>query len=113
MSESDPIPPVPPKRRTRYAGKNPRRFAEKYKEFDPARFANVDTEERHRFAYVPFAVGPRHCIGEGLAMYEILVHLQRMARRFTFTRADDAPIELEAQVNLRPRSNLMMRVTTR
>ena len=81
--------------------------------FDPARFASVDTEERHRFAYVPFAVGPRHCIGEGLAMYEILVHLQRMARRFTFTRVDDAPIELEAQVNLRPRSNLMMRVTTR
>ena len=81
--------------------------------FDPERFAAADAVERHRFAYVPFAVGPRHCIGEGLAMFEILVHLQRMARRFTITRADDTPIELEAQVNLRPRSNLMMRVTTR
>jgi enediyne biosynthesis protein E7 len=81
--------------------------------FDPARFAGVDTEERHRFAYVPFAVGPRHCIGEGLAMYEMLVHLQRMAQQFTFARAESSPIELEAQVNLRPRSNLMMRVTPR
>jgi cytochrome P450 len=81
--------------------------------FDPERFAGGETDERHRFAYVPFAVGPRHCIGEGMAMYEILVHLQRMARRFTFTRAEESPIELEAQVNLRPRSNLLMRVTTR
>ncbi|MFO1466512.1 MAG: cytochrome P450 [Steroidobacteraceae bacterium] len=81
--------------------------------FDPQRFTGGETDERHRFAYIPFAVGPRHCIGEGMAMYEMLVHLQRMARQFHFVRADDAPIELEAQVNLRPRSNLMMRVTAR
>jgi len=31
--------PVPHKRRPRYAGKNPRRFEEKYKELDPARYA--------------------------------------------------------------------------
>ena len=31
--------PVRPKRRVRYAGKNPRRFEEKYKERDPARYA--------------------------------------------------------------------------
>ncbi|MSU51502.1 MAG: 16S rRNA (cytosine(1402)-N(4))-methyltransferase RsmH [Opitutus sp.] len=31
--------PVPHVRRPRYAGKNPRRFADKYKELDPARYA--------------------------------------------------------------------------
>lgn len=31
--------PIRPKRRVRYAGKNPRRFDEKYKERDPARYA--------------------------------------------------------------------------
>jgi len=31
--------PAPHKRRPRYAGKNPRRFEEKYKELDPARYA--------------------------------------------------------------------------
>jgi enediyne biosynthesis protein E7 len=82
-------------------------------EFRPQRFAGVDAEERHRFSYIPFAVGPRHCIGEGLAMFEMLVHVQRMSRRFHLTRADNGPIELEAQINLRPRSNLMMTVTTR
>jgi cytochrome P450 len=81
--------------------------------FRPERFADADADERHKFAYIPFAVGPRHCIGENIAMFEMLVHLRTMARRFRLTRATNEPIELEAQINLRPRSNLMMTVTTR
>jgi cytochrome P450 len=82
-------------------------------EFRPERFAGADAEERHRFAYIPFAVGPRHCIGENLAMFEMLVHVSAMSRRFRLRRADDGPIELEAQINLRPRSNLLMMVEER
>jgi len=81
--------------------------------FRPERFAGGDTEERHRFSYIPFAVGPRHCIGEGLAMFEMLAHVQCMSQRFRLTRAGDEPVQLEAQINLRPRSNLLMTVTTR
>jgi cytochrome P450 len=82
-------------------------------EFRPERFAGADAAERHRFSYIPFAVGPRHCIGENIAMFEMLVHVHAMSRRFRLTRAGDEPIELEAQINLRPRSNLMMRVEAR
>ena len=82
-------------------------------EFKPERFAGIDAAERHRFSYIPFAVGPRHCIGEGMAMFEMLVHVHRMSQRFRLTRASEDPIELEAQINLRPRSNLMMMVTLR
>jgi cytochrome P450 len=82
-------------------------------EFRPERFAGADAEERHRFAYIPFAVGPRHCIGENIAMFEMLVHVHAMSRRFKLTRAGNEPIELEAQINLRPRSNLMMMVEAR
>ncbi|MDB6084792.1 MAG: Unspecific monooxygenase [Gammaproteobacteria bacterium] len=82
-------------------------------EFRPERFAGADSEERHKFAYIPFAVGPRHCIGENLAMFEMLVHVQTMSRRFRLTRADSQPIELEAQINLRPRSPLLMTVEIR
>ena len=81
--------------------------------FKPERFAGIDAEERHKFSYIPFAVGPRHCIGENIAMFEMLVHISAMSRRFRLTRADDEPIELEAQINLRPRSNLMMTVAIR
>ena len=82
-------------------------------EFQPARFAGIDAKERHRFAYIPFSVGPRHCIGENMAMFEMLVHVNRMARRFRLRLSNDDPIELEAQINLRPRSNLLMTVQNR
>jgi cytochrome P450 len=81
--------------------------------FRPERFAGPDADERHKFAYIPFAVGPRHCIGENIAMFEMLVHMRTMARRFRLERATDEPIEFEAQINLRPRSNLMMTVAIR
>ena len=82
-------------------------------EFRPERFAGADAEERHKFAYIPFSVGPRHCIGENLALFEMLGHVSMMSRRFRMTRVGDEPIELEAQINLRPRSNLMMTVEKR
>ena len=81
--------------------------------FQPERFAGVDAAERHKFAYIPFAVGPRHCIGENIAMFEMLVHMHAMTRRFRLKRATDEPIVFEAQINLRPRSNLMMTVENR
>jgi cytochrome P450 len=81
--------------------------------FQPERFAAADAAERHKFAYIPFAVGPRHCIGENIAMFEMLVHMHAMTRRFRLKRATDEPIVFEAQINLRPRSNLMMTVENR
>jgi 16S rRNA (cytosine1402-N4)-methyltransferase len=41
MPETDPVPPspAPHKRRKRYSGKNPRKFADKYKEHNPERYA--------------------------------------------------------------------------
>jgi len=81
--------------------------------FRPERFAAGDAEARDKFAYIPFSVGPRHCIGENFAMFEMLVHLRTMMRRFRLTRVGDEPIELEAQINLRPRTPLMMMVENR
>jgi hypothetical protein len=46
-------------------------------------------------------------------MFEMLVHLQTMSRRFRLARVRDEPIEIEAQINLRPRSNLLMTVEAR
>ena len=88
-------------------------FWHEAEEFKPERFADADANERHKFAYIPFAVGPRHCIGENMAMFEMLAHMRAMTRRFRLRRATHEPIEFEAQINLRPRSNLMMTVQKR
>jgi cytochrome P450 len=81
--------------------------------FLPERFAPEHEAERPRFAYMPFAAGPRHCIGESLALYEMLMHLYKVARRYRLTFVADRPVELEAQINLRTRHPLYMRLERR
>ena len=81
--------------------------------FSPERFAPGHEAERPRFAYMPFAAGPRHCIGETFALYEMLMHLYKVARRYRLTWVPDKPLELEAQINLRTRFPLHMRLERR
>jgi cytochrome P450 len=81
--------------------------------FRPERFDAEHEAERPRFAYMPFAAGPRHCIGETLALYEMLMHLYKVARRYRLTYVADRPIELEAQINLRTRHPLFMKLERR
>lgn len=76
--------------------------------FDPGRFNAEADAERHRFAYIPFGVGPRHCIGEGLAMQELLTHLAVMSSRFRLRPAYSGIPEIEAKINYRLRSALPM-----
>ncbi len=81
--------------------------------FMPERFAGEHEAERPRFAYMPFAAGPRHCIGEAFALYEMLMHVQRAARAFRLVYEPREPFALEAQINLRPRHPLSMRLERR
>jgi len=81
--------------------------------FRPERFDAAHEAERPRFAYMPFAAGPRHCIGETQALYEMYMHLYKVARRYRLTYVPDRPLELEAQINLRTRHPLMMKLERR
>lgn len=80
--------------------------------FDPGRFNEAADAARNRFAYIPFGVGPRHCIGEALAMFEIATHLSYLSRRFRLTPLAGAAL-IEARINYRLRSDLMMRIEAR
>jgi cytochrome P450 len=82
-------------------------------QFRPERFAPEHEAERPRFAYMPFAAGPRHCIGETFALYEMLMHVQRVARRLRLVQVPGPPLELEALINLRTRHPVIMRLERR
>ncbi len=81
--------------------------------FDPDRFGTGRMEGRPRFAYIPFGAGPRHCVGENLATFEMLLHLNGAVRRFRLRPVTPGPVALEARINLRPAQDIFMRVEKR
>jgi cytochrome P450 len=79
--------------------------------FDPERFAPDAAKARPRFAYFPFAGGPRACIGSQFAMVEATMLLAGLIGRFALRPAGDGPVELSPGITLRPRHGVPMRVT--
>lgn len=81
--------------------------------FDPERFGTGRADGRPKFAYIPFGAGPRHCIGENFAIFEMMLHLSGAARRFRLRAVAPGPVALEARINLRPAQDIHMRVERR
>ena len=84
--------------------------------FRPERFAPEAISGTHRYAFIPFSAGPRHCVGETFAIYEMAIHIYHAARayRLRSVRSGALAIDaLEARINLRVREDLMMSVERR
>lgn len=80
--------------------------------FDPSRFL-PDAPAVDRFAYLPFGIGPRVCIGAHFAMTELVLVLAEALKRYRFERTDSEPVLPVAVVTLRPDHKARFRLRPR
>jgi cytochrome P450 len=74
--------------------------------FDPEHFAAEPVAARSRFAYIPFAAGPRICVGAAFAMTQMLVVVSVLARRFRLRLVPGRPIRPVGHISLHPYGGL-------
>jgi len=81
--------------------------------FDPSRFLGDEREKIDRFAYLPFGVGPRICIGATFAIQEASIMVATIMRHFTLEMvAGCTPWPIQ-KVTLRPKGGLPMIIRRR
>jgi cytochrome P450 len=68
--------------------------------FDPLRF--LSGKEPDRFAYLPFGIGQRVCIGAQLAMFEATLAIALLMQKFTIAINGDQPILPVGTLTTRP-----------
>jgi len=73
--------------------------------FDPERFFPENRKQRHHFAFMPFSLGPRQCIGNHFSLMEQRLFLVRLLQKFEVLPAKhtkphnvDEPIPLEIEM---------------
>lgn len=77
--------------------------------FKPERFLEERSmEKQNAFAYIPFSAGPRNCIGQKFAFYEIKSIISKILRNFevVLTKESETYPILSAELVLRPESSI-------
>lgn len=90
------------------------RFFENPEVFDPDRFAPGRVEKIPQYSWIPFGGGPHVCIGQSLALNEMILVLPTILQRFRLVAVpNQPPVVPEALLAIRPKGGLQMVPTPR
>ncbi len=89
------------------------RFWDGPETFDPERFTDERSADRHKYAYIPFGAGPRKCIGNAFALMEAQLILVTLLQRVKLSPQPGCPVIPDGAFTLRVKGGLPMRVEAR
>ncbi|GLI77783.1 hypothetical protein PoHVEF18_006077 [Penicillium ochrochloron] len=81
--------------------------------FNPGRWTSDEVKTKHRCAYIPFATGPRGCIGFNFALLEVKILLSELVSRYEFFREGLDAVEYDPEFQLIRPLNLYVRAKKR
>jgi cytochrome P450 family 4 subfamily V len=79
--------------------RDPRHFPDPEK-FDPERFSPQNSVGRHPYAYTPFGIGRRMCVGHVFATMEVKTILSTVLMRYCITEIEGVITGLEETMKL-------------
>lgn len=86
-------------------------YWDKPEEFNPDRFETYDF--KHKFQYIPFGGGPRFCIGNNFAIFEMTILLVQFVRKFQLEPLSPKEIGFNPLLTLRPGQVVNIRLKSR
>ncbi|KAK2585541.1 hypothetical protein KPH14_010183 [Odynerus spinipes] len=83
--------------------------------FRPERFDSTNSREKiHPYAYIPFGIGPRNCIGYKFAMLEMKMLICTILRNFVLEPVKDKDVvQMRYRMTLRAHGGLWIKFKTR
>lgn len=78
--------------------------------FDPERWETEEVKQMDKFAYFPFAAGPRMCIGNNFALLEAEIILTKIIQQFDFNYVGESEPEMEPTLTLRVKHGMPMQI---
>ena len=78
--------------------------------FDPERWETEEVKEMDKYAYLPFAAGPRMCIGNNFALLEADIILTKVIQQFDFSYIGESAPEMDPTLTLRVKGGMPMQI---
>lgn len=90
-----------------------KQYWDKPDHFIPERFLPNAPRKINKYAYIPFSIGPRVCLGKYFGQIELVLSLTTLMQRFRLCLPQGTAVTHECRLTLRPKGGLPMRLEKR